>query len=403
MLSSSNSVSLFFKRSCGSAAVVTAGAAVASRAVALPEDGGISLIEAASPVAEEMHMFHNWVMMPVMVGISVFVLSLLLWVVFRYNEKSNPIAERFSHNTLVEVVWTAIPIVILLFISLFSFDLLFKEDKIPDGKQTVTRVAGTQSEFSLANTFNPKRMVKRADHLDVLLVKEDGQTRLQKGKDFTVDGLGDEVVTVTLKEPASDGETVILRGGRTRVGAQKILGLFGEDKSEIALPPTVTLKAIGRQWGWNYEYPEFGDFEVAADLLPEAEAGDKWLYATTNDIVVPVGESIRIITTSIDVIHSWALPAFAFKMDAVPGRNNESWFSVRRTGTYYGQCSEICGKDHAFMPISVRVVTRPEFEAWIDEQRILNGDEPMFGTANPNVAQATAPTSSSSAAASGAR
>ncbi|MEM1193640.1 MAG: cytochrome c oxidase subunit II transmembrane domain-containing protein [Pseudomonadota bacterium] len=361
-----------------------------SAAFALPEDKAISLQEAASPIAEEVHAFHNWVMMPIMTGISLFVLGLLLWVVLRYNEKSNPKPDRFSHNTLIEVVWTAIPIVILLFISLFSFDLLFKEDRIPDGKQSVIRVAGSQTDFQLVNDFNEKRKVKRASHLDVRLVRGGEETKLKRGQDFKIAGLGDEIVTVSLTEPAVDGDTVIVRGGRTWVGAQKILGMFGEDRSEIALAPTVTLNAIGRQWGWNYEYPEFGEFEIYADLLPKEEAGDKWLFATTNDVVVPVGETIRIITNSADVIHSWAMPAFAFKMDAVPGRNNESWFKSNATGTYYGQCSEICGKDHAFMPISVRVVTRPEFEAWIDEQRVANGDEPMFGDVTPNVASAPA-------------
>ncbi|MEL6380215.1 MAG: cytochrome c oxidase subunit II transmembrane domain-containing protein [Pseudomonadota bacterium] len=362
----------------------------ATAAFALPEDKAISLQQAASPIAEEVHAFHNWVMMPVMTGISLFVLGLLVWVIVRYNEKSNPSADRFSHNTLVEVVWTAIPIVILLFISLFSFDLLFKEDRIPDGKQAVIRVAGAQTDFQLANDFNENRKVKRASHLDVRLVRGGAETKLTRGKDFKIDGLGDDVVTVSLTEPAVDGDTVIVRGGRTWVGAQKILGIFGEDRSEIALAPTVTLKAIGRQWGWNYEYPEFGEFEILADLLPKEEAGDKWLFATTSDVVVPVGETIRIITNSVDVIHSWAMPPFAFKMDAVPGRNNESWFKANKTGTYYGQCSEICGKDHAFMPISVRVVTRPEFEAWIDQQRLDNGEEPMFGDVTPNVARAPA-------------
>lgn len=379
-------LSRFFNARALSASVLAPLSLISGAALALPRDGAISLQEAASPIAEEVHMFHNWVIMPIMVGICVFVLALLGWVIVRYNEKANPIPQRFSHNTLVEVVWTAIPIVILLFISLFSFDLLFKEDRIPDGKQSVTRVAGSQTQFSLENNFNPKRIVKRSDHLDVLMVRGDEQVRLSKGKDFTVDGLGDEVVTVTLNEPATNGDTVILRGGRTRVGAQKVLGIFGEDRSEIALAPTVTLKATGRQWGWNYEYPEFGEFEISADLLAKEEAGENWLFAATNDIVLPVGESIRIITNSNDVIHAWAMPAFAFKMDAVPGRNNESWFSASRTGMFYGQCSEICGKDHAFMPISLRVVTRPEFEAWIDEQRVLNGNDPMFGTANPNVA-----------------
>ncbi len=360
----------------------------AGAAQALPEDRGISLQTAGSPVAEEVAIFHNWVLMPVLTAICLFVLGLLAWVILRYNAKAHPEPRRFSHNTLVEVVWTVVPIMILLYIALFSFELLYKEDRIPDGKQIVAAVNAPTQSFVFPNDFNARRTVRNKAHLDVLKVA-DGETTRLGNREFKVDGYRSEILTINLDEPAQPGETVIIRGGRTRVGAQKILGLIGEDRSQIALAPTVTLKAIGRQWGWNYQYPELGEFEILSDLLPKDQIknAEPYLYATNNDVVLPVGESIRLITNSLDVIHSWAMPAFALKMDAVPGRNNETWFMASRPGMYYGQCSEICGKDHAFMPISVKVVTRPEFEAWINEQRVMNGDEPMFVIDGAKVAQ----------------
>ena len=362
-----------------------------STAFALPEDKAISLQEAASPIAEEVHVFHNWVLMPIMTGISLFVLGLLAYVIFRFNAKANPVPNRFSHNTLVEVVWTVVPIIILLFIALFSFDLLYKEDRMPDGKQAIFANAGGQSEFAFENKFNPRRNIKKRKHIDVYL--QEGQTgRKLRRSEYEVAGLGKETVTVTLNDPAPSNSRVVIRGGRTRVGPDKVFGVFGENRSEIALAPTVTVKAIGRQWGWDYQYPGMGDFELISNLLPREETtAELYLYATTSDVVVPVGETVRLITTATDVIHSWAMPAFAVKVDAVPGRNNETWFKANRTGMYYGQCSEICGKDHAFMPISVKVVTRPEYEAWIDSQRQLAGLEPMFNSeANIKLAQASA-------------
>jgi cytochrome c oxidase subunit 2 len=130
--------------------------------------------------------------------------------------------------------------------------------------------------------------------------------------------------------------------------------------------PDMTLKAIGNQWFWTYEYPDQGDFTFDSVLTKEADLkpGEHRLLATDNHVVVPVGERIRLLTTSNDVIHSWAIPAFGVKMDAVPGRTNETWFEATEIGTYYGQCSELCGKDHAFMPIVVDVVSKADFAKW---------------------------------------
>ena len=183
--------------------------------------------------------------------------------------------------------------------------------------------------------------------------------------DYTLEGLGEPEVLVALNETPAAGQNVIIRGGRTRVGPGKIFGLFGEDNSEVALAPTVTLKVNGYQWGWTYSYPDFGDFEISSNMLPEDQTTPElYRYAVDNPIYLPVGETIRVVTTARDVIHSWALPNFAIKIDAVPGRINETWFNAIEEGAYYGQCSEICGIKHSFMPIEIRMVSRAEFNQW---------------------------------------
>jgi len=204
-------------------ALAAGGAAMANT----PWDGGISLLPAKSPTAQEVHIFHNWVLMPVMVGISLFVLGLLIWVMLRYNAKANPTPKKFSHNMLVEILWTGIPIIILLFISLFSFDLLYKEDVIPDGKQVVTTADGQQSVFAFSNNFSERRMLKRSDHVEVFLADASGERKLSYRDDFTLEGLGDPEIQVELKETPAAGQNVVIRGGRTKVGPGKILGLFG--------------------------------------------------------------------------------------------------------------------------------------------------------------------------------
>ena len=361
-------------------------------AQAMPVDRGVGMLPAGSALAEEVHFFHNGILLPIITVISLFVLALLLWVIFRYNSKANPEARKFSHNTLVEVLWTGIPILILLVIALPSFDLLYKEDVTPDGKQVVARGDGQTVDFVFANDFPESRMVKRADQLQVVIDNGSGQTVLKNKKDFRVKGWGERDLVVSLNSPAPAGANVILRGGRS---TQNISGCpmakryFDQCDKEVVLAPTMTLKVNGYQWGWTYSYPDFGDFEYSSNMLPEEQTSKElYRFEVDNRVVVPVGETVRVTTTARDVIHSWALPAFAVKIDAVPGRINETWFRAEREGVYYGQCSEICGIKHSFMPIAVEVVSRPAFEAWVEEQRALAGLDPMFGTNNTQYAQA---------------
>ena len=144
--------------------------------------------------------------------------------------------------------------------------------------------------------------------------------------------------------------------------------LYYTDRVEEA---DMTLKAIGHQWYWSYEYPDHGDFTFDAIMLEddELEEGQPRLLATDEAVVLPVGAKIRLLTTADDVIHSWAIPAFGVKMDSVPGRVNETWFQINREGTYYGQCSELCGTLHGFMPIMIEAVSQEEFDAWVEYAR----------------------------------
>jgi cytochrome c oxidase subunit 2 len=308
--------------------------------------------------------------MPIITTITLLVLGLLLWVMARFNVKANPTPRKFSHNTLVEVIWTGIPIIILLSIALFSFDLLYKEDVIPDGKQATLTADGSSTAFSVANDFPASRKAKRPEHVQVFLASGAEVKGLASGADYKVEGLGKDTVTVNLASAPAAGDRVVIRLGQSVVGV-------GENR-QIALAPTMTVKAIGFQWGWTYAYPDFGDFEFTS-LMQTEDRTTPELYKleVDNRVIVPVGETVRILTAAKDVIHSWALPNFAVKIDAVPGRINETWIRADRVGVYYGQCSEICGIRHAFMPIAVQVVTRAEFDAWVDSQRALAGLAPM--------------------------
>lgn len=366
----------------------------AATASAQIKSGGIAMQPANSALAEEVHFFHNGILLPIITVISLFVLMLLLWVMVRYNAKANPTARKFSHNTLVEIIWTAFPILILLVIALPSFELLYKEDVIPDGKQVVAAGDGQTVDFVFANDFPPRRMVKRRSHLQVMIADPSGTRTLAYGDDYSVDGMGETDLVVSFAEPPAPGARVIIRGGRSTQNvsgcpmASRYLDLC--DK-EIVMAPTMTLKVTGYQWGWIYSYPDFGDFEYSSNLLAKDQTtAALYLREVDNHVVVPVGETIRVTTTAKDVIHAWALPAFAIKIDAVPGRINETWFEAKREGVFYGQCSEICGIKHAFMPIAVEVVSRPAFEAWVDNQRALAGMEPMFETDEVKLAKAGA-------------
>src|SRR5262249_28388967 len=141
--------------------------------------------------------------------------------------------------------------------------------------------------------------------------------------------------------------------------------LYGGD---VVPPPDLTIKAIGHQWNWSYEYPDNGNFTFLSTMLKDDEAKAKnepRLLGVDNRVVVPVGKVVKMIVTSTDVIHSWAIPAFGVKMDAVPGRLNETWFKANRTGVFYGQCSELCGVDHSHMPIAVEVLSQEDFDKWV--------------------------------------
>jgi len=358
------------------------GVLASAAAFARPVDGHVGMLDAGSALAEEVHFFHYGILLPIITVISLFVLALLLIIILRFNAKANPTPAKFSHNTMIEIVWTGIPILILLVIALPSFELLFKEDVVPDGKQVVTRGDGQTVDFVFPNDFAVEsRMVSRPSQLQVIL--DDGAERhsLKYKKDFKVDGWGETNLVVSLNQPAPAGSSVILRGGRS---TQNIAGCtyakryIDQCEKDVVLAPTVTVKVIGFQWGWSYAYPDFGDFEFTSNILPEDQTTpDLYRWEVDNRVVVPVGETIRVVTTARDVIHSWALPNFALKIDAVPGRLNETWFRAEEEGVYYGQCSEICGVKHSFMPIAVEVVSRPAFDAWVDGQRAIAGLEPL--------------------------
>lgn len=232
--------------------------------VGQPVDGGIHIQPQVTKLGEDALWMHDWILMPVMVAISIFVLGLMLWVMARYRAKANPIPSKTTHNTFIEVIWTLVPVLILVGIAIPSISLL-------------------------ARQYKPA--------------------------------------------PAD----------------------------------AVTVKAIGNQWYWGYEYPDHG-IELTANMLSDEEAvkrGEPRLLATDNRVVLPVGVPIKMLVTANDVIHSWAMPAFWIKMDGVPGRLNEVTFTIEKEGVYYGQCSELCGARHAYMPIAVEAVTPERFAAWV--------------------------------------
>jgi cytochrome c oxidase subunit II len=231
-----------------------------------PSPWQIGLQQSASPVMGDIVWFHDFLLY-IITAITAFVLALLVIVIVRFNARANPVPSRTTHNTLIEIAWTIIPIVILMVIAVPSFKLLFFQ----------------------------------------------------------------------LNIPAAD----------------------------------LTVKATGKQWYWSYNYPDNGQIEFDSLMLKEGERkeGQPRLLAVDNEMVVPVNKTVRVITTGADVIHSFAVPSFGIKIDAVPGRINETWFKATREGVYYGQCSELCGKDHAYMPIAVHVVSEQAFAAWLEEAK----------------------------------
>lgn len=220
--------------------------------------------EPASPTAVEIQNFHNMLLW-IISGISLFVLLLLVYVVVRFNKRANPTPAKFSHNVLIEVIWTVIPIVILIIIIVPSMKLLYFTDRVEN--------------------------------------------------------------------------------------------------------PEMTLKVTGYQWYWGYEYPDHDGINFLSYMIPDDEidyeAGQNRLLSTDNVVVLPTDTNIAIQVTAADVLHAFALPALGIKIDAVPGRLNETWVRITKPGVYYGQCSELCGKDHSYMPIEVHAVPKEEFEAWV--------------------------------------
>lgn len=236
------------------------GAAYAGLGQATPWQ--IGLQDPGSPVMEDVYWFHSMVLW-IITAITLFVLALLVIVMVKFNARANPTPSRTTHNTLIEVLWTVIPVLILVVIALPSFRILFFQLNTP--------------------------------------------------------------------------------------------------------PADLTIKATGVTWNWKYNYPDNGDFEFDSLIVPDKDLkpGQPRLLTVDNELVVPVNKVVRVQVTGFDVIHAFTVPSFGIKIDAIPGRLNETWFKATREGWYYGQCSELCGKDHAFMPIAVHVVSDGEFAAWV--------------------------------------
>ena len=231
-----------------------------------PVDWQLGFQKAASETMRDIVNFHDKLLLPIIIAISVFVLFLMVYACIRFRASANPVPSKRTHNVAVEVLWTLIPCLILIVMAVPSFKILYKQDAIP-----------------------------KAD---------------------------------------------------------------------------ITVKAIGYQWYWGYEYPDenifFDSYMIETKDLKENEPR---LLAVDNELVVPVNKVVKVMITANDVLHAWALPSFGVKRDAVPGRINETWFKADRTGTFYGQCSELCGIKHAFMPITVNVVSQEEYVKWLKEAK----------------------------------
>jgi cytochrome c oxidase subunit 2 len=239
-----------------------------------PKQWQLGFQDSASQSMTEIVSFHNNILLPIIIAISVFVLFLMIYTCIRFRASKNPNPSKTTHNVAVEVLWTLIPCLILIVMAVPSFKILYKQDTIPK-----------------------------------------------------VD---------------------------------------------------VTIKAVGYQWYWGYEYPDeniiFESYMIKEEDLKENQPR---LLTVDNEVVVPVNKVVKVLITANDVLHAWALPSFGVKRDAVPGRINETWFKAEKVGTYYGQCSELCGIQHAFMPITVRVVTDEEYAIWLAEAKMKFANEPI--------------------------
>ena len=232
-----------------------------------PKDWQLGFQKPASDGMRDIVNFHNNLLLPIIIAISVFVLFLMLYACVRFRASANPNPSKRTHNVTVEILWTLIPCLILIVMAVPSFKILYKQDTIP-----------------------------KAD---------------------------------------------------------------------------LTIKAIGYQWYWGYAYPDeniiFDSYMIEEKDLT---ADQPRLLAVDNEVVVPVNKVVKVLITANDVLHAWALPSFGVKRDAVPGRINETWFKAEKEGTYYGQCSELCGIKHAFMPITVKVVSEEDYQEWLSEARV---------------------------------
>ncbi len=261
-------------------AAMHATTALAQEAVGLSEDWQWGFQTAATPSMAEIHWFYDFFLLPVMVGISVLVLLLMAYIMIRFRRSANPNPSKVTHNSLLEVIWTGIPALILIVIAIPSLRILYDQETLPVAE------------------------------------------------------------------------------------------------------PDLTIKITGQQWYWSYEYPDHDGLEFDSYILDDDELteGQPRLLTTDTQVIVPVDKYIRLQITSDDVIHAWALPAAGVKMDAVPGRLNEIWMKIDKPGMYYGQCSELCGINHGYMPIMVEAVTEQEFEAWMTEQQASrsSGDDALM-------------------------
>ena len=248
--------------------------------IGAPEPGGLGFQPAATELARDLQWLDGMLLI-IITAISLFVVALLAIVIVRYNARANPEPATFTHNSPLEVTWTVVPIVILVFIGAFSLPILFKQQEIP---------------------------------------------------------VADVNITVT-----------------------------------------------GYQWFWGYEYVDEGIYfdsymigygegnlndEIEAQLVEAGYSADEFLLATDTAVVIPVGATVVMTVTGADVIHAWTIPAFGVKQDAVPGRFAQLWFAAEQEGIYFGQCSELCGKDHAYMPITVKVVSQEEYDAWLETAKL---------------------------------
>ena len=232
-----------------------------------PKNWQLGYQKSVTPVMDDLVFMHDYILLPIITAISVFVLFLILYAVWKFKASKNPNPTKTSHNTLLEVLWTVIPCLILVVIAIPSFKLLYKQDVIP-----------------------------KAD---------------------------------------------------------------------------ITIKAIGYQWYWGYEYPDQKiAFEATMIETKDLKPGQPRLLATDKHVVVPVNKVVTVLITANDVLHAWALPAFGVKRDAVPGRINETWFKAEKEGIFYGQCSELCGIKHAFMPITVEVVSEEKYKEWVEMAKV---------------------------------